>query len=743
MPGSFNPTPRCRLGIDIGGTFTDFVLVDETSARMQVLKVPSDPGEPFRALPAGLSGLGLLTDAGTGERTGDGDRDTRAITFLAHGTTVATNALIQRTGGPAALLITRGFRDLPAIGRQQRPSLYDLHADKLPPLVPRERCLEITERMLAGGRVHTPLAEDEVRRAADLIRQQQVKAVAVCFLHSYANPEHERRAAAILREELGEAVFVCPSSELIPEFREYERLSTTILNAYLAAVVGPYLGGFQRYVQGVGVGDRPLVSLSNGGLSTVATARRIPLATALSGPSAGVMAAAWLARHGGAPNLVTLDMGGTSTDVALVLKGTPMETAEREVAGYPVAVPALDIQAVGAGGGSIAWIDSGGLLKVGPHSAGADPGPAGYGRGGREATVTDAHLVLGTLGAGPAAGGSLNLSRDLAREAVERQVAGPLGMTAPGAAHGILQVVTANMVRAIWSISVERGIDPRPFALMAYGGAGPMHAAAVASALGMNHVMIPPSPGTFSALGLLVEDIRFDLVQTVLQPLDKTSIPQVNEALARLRVQGWEALAEQGVPEESRRLQFSLDLRYAGQDHELTVPWPWPSTGMDQGPAAAMAEDQVSAMDKGLLAAMGEAFHRLHQQSHGYSLPGRPLQVVNVRLRAVGAMAAPEPALLFPGPELEAPTKPPGIRSIAPPAPAGHRSVSFSGDAAVATAVYHREQLAPGTSLMGPAIIEEATATTVVPPGAALQVDGLGTIHIRLGGDGRGSTPDP
>lgn len=739
MPGFSHSTPRCRLGIDIGGTFTDFVLVDEASARIKVLKVPSDAGDPNRALPAGLAGLGLPLGAGPrrqdGGQTGGPTHDARAIAFLAHGTTVATNALIQRTGGPAALLTTRGFRDLPAIGRQQRPSLYDLHGEKPPPLVPRERCLEITERMLAGGRVHTPLAEEEVRRAADLLRRKQVKAVAVCFLHSYANHRHEQRAAAILREELGEAVFVCASSELLPEFREYERWSTTILNAYLAAVVGPYLEDFRQYVQGVGMEARPLVSLSNGGLSTVDTARRIPLATALSGPSAGVMAAAWLARHVRTPNLVTLDMGGTSTDVALVLDGAPTETAEREVAGYPVAFPALDIQTVGAGGGSIAWVDSGGLLKVGPHSARADPGPACYGRGGRGATVTDAHMVLGTLGSGGAPGSSLNLNRHLALAAVEQQVASPLGMTVAGAAHGIIQVVTANMVRAIWSISVERGIDPRPFALMAYGGAGPMHAAAVAQALGMEHVLIPPSPGTFSALGLLVEDIRFDLVQTVLQPLDESSIPQINAALARLREQGWEALAEQGVPEESRRLHFSLDLRYAGQDHELTAAWP--------GRAATMDEESLTTLT--------DAFHRLHQQTHGYNLPGRPLQVVNVRLKAVGVLAAPDPSLLFPGRDLQdgsswaltAEAAPPATLPGPQPEPAGRRAVAFDGKEAVDTPIYHRRQLAPGTVLTGPAIIEEATATTVVPPGAALQVDALGIIHIRLGGDGRRGTPDP
>lgn len=676
-----------RLGIDIGGTFTDFVLLNEREGLLAVYKTPSTPHDPTEAVFKGLASLL--------ERRGIRPMD---IAFLGHGTTIAANALIEGKTAPTALLTTEGFRDLLEIGRQRRPSLYDLNAEKPPPLVPRERRFEVRERLLSRGKTLIPLDTASVRAAAEHIKAEDLKAVAVCFLHSYANLEHELRAVSVLRDLLGEGVFICASSELLPEFREYERLSTTVLNASLGPIVEGYLSDLEEGLKALGVEAETLISLSNGGLSTIAVARRTPLRTILSGPAAGVAAAVWVGVKLGISDLITLDVGGTSADVALVRGGRAIETTERELMGYPARFPSLDVNTIGAGGGSLARVDEGGLLKVGPQSAGSRPGPACYGLGGERPTVTDACLILGYLDPQAPLGGSLQLKPKRAEDVMRRQIGDPLGMSLDEAALGVLDVMAANVVRAIWAISVERGIDPRDFALMAYGGAGPMHAARIAEELGLSHVIVPPAPGNFCALGLLVECLKFDFVQTLIAPLAEGYLSQMNRILTGLRSQGEALLDRQRVPKEARRFRYALDLRYRGQDYELTVPLP------------KIPLDSIIEIE--------EAFHQLHRRSYGYALRDRDVQVVNLRLTVEGELPQPE----LPRISVER----------ARPKPCTIRHAIFRHHGSQSTPVYRRGDLPAGFEHIGPLIVEEPGATTVVPPGAHLGVDGLGCLHLRL-----------
>src|SRR5204862_69188 len=485
--------------------FTDLVAVDDGAGEARHFKLPSTPSDPA-AIVDGVAAL-LQQCSASGE----------AIAFLGHGTTVVTNLIIERRGAKTALLTTAGFRDVIEVGRQTRPDLYDYTVERAPPLVSRHRRIEIAERLDADGQVLVALDEDAVVRAAAVLREEGVEAVAIGFLHAYCNDIHERRAGDILRGLLPDA-FIALSSEVLPEFREYERLSTTVINAYAGPRMARYLAGFARDMKAIGCRAAPYVFHSNGGLLTIETASRFPVRTCVSGPAAGVIGAAAIGAEAGFADLVTFDVGGTSTDVSLIEAGRPAFTAERIVAGYPVRVPMVDIQVIGAGGGSIARLDDAGALKVGPESAGADPGPAGYGRGGERATITDANLVLGRLNSTTLLGGRLSVDLAAARRVLQEQVAGPLGLSLETAAEGILRIANAGMARAIRSISTERGHDLRRFALFAYGGAGPLHAGDVARELGMPRVVVPPEPGTLCARGILHADLSFDLVQTRITP---------------------------------------------------------------------------------------------------------------------------------------------------------------------------------------------------------------------------------
>jgi len=678
-----------RVGVDVGGTFTDLYMLDEETQGYAALKVPTTPADPSIGIVNGV--LRLLAENGV---------ESRKLTHLIHGTTVATNTILQRNGSLTGLITTAGFRDVLEIARQRRPDLYDLTRDKAPPLVSRELRLEADERINAKGEILRPLDEEGVRKAARQLKAEGVQAIAICFLHAYRNPSHELRAAEIVRQEVPE-VYTCTSSEVLPEFREYERVSTTVLNAYLGPVVSGYVRQLTQRLRQKGIGAVVSIVQSSGGVMMVEAASRRPAYLLLSGPTAGVVGSVNVAGPSGFQDIITFDMGGTSTDVALVEGGRVPLTSERNIAGLPCRTPMVDVETVGAGGGSIGWVDAG-ALKVGPQSAGAVPGPAAYGRGGREPTVTDANLLLGRLGRRGLLGGELSLDVALARKAIEERVAAPLGLTVETAAFGIIRVANANMVRAVRSVSVQRGYDPRRFALVAFGGAGPMHAVAVARELGIRTVLVPPSPGVLCAVGMLTMPIRTDMVQTLLLQANPASVPASAKAVADLQreANGW--LDLQGARGGGRQMEIRLDMRYRGQNYELQVRGFDPSTetGMQQAV---------------------EEFHRVHQQAYGYAASDRPVEVVNVRISA--ATAAPSQHGV-------AGTQEAGGRS-AEHAPIEIRPVLWAeGQRFHQTPVFARAAFSPGARLTGPAILEQVDSTIVLPPAVIAVADAAGNILI-------------
>ncbi len=676
-----------RVGVDTGGTFTDICLFEDRTGRLAVWKLSSTPDDPSRAIAAGVAD-GLARQEGTPTTVG----------YFGHGTTVATNALIQGGGGRTGLVTTRGFRDLLEIGRQKRPDLYDLQVDKPPPLVSRDLRLEVPERLRHDGSVETPLDEAALRAAARALARAGVEAVAICFLYSFIRPEHERIARRILEEELPGA-FLTASHEIAPEFREYERLSTTVVNCRLGPVMQGYITRLRERLRGLGIGVAPHLTQSNGGVIGFETAARMPVRLVLSGPSTGVKGAQAIGALAGYPDLLTFDMGGTSTDVALLQGGEPRLAPEAVVHGYPIKAPMLDIHTVGAGGGSIAFVDAGGLLKVGPRSAGADPGPVCYGRGNEdEPTVTDANVALGFLHPTHLLGGRLPIRRDLALAAIGR-LAERLGMAPMATAEGILAVVTANMARALRVISVQRGHDPRDYTLMAFGGAGPLHAARLAEEMEIRRVLVPESPGILCAMGLLLTDLRADFAATRLTRLGEGAGAVLAEAFAGLQGEAARWFDEEGIPPASRRLSRSVDMRYAGQNYELTVPVPEGLDGL------------------ALLAALEEGFAAEHQRLYGFLAEEEPAQLVTFRLEATGLVPkARIPARTPEGPDAAA-------------AREGERELWLSG-APRPVPVYARERLRPGNRLDGPAIVEQMDSTTVVPPGWTARVDAYANLVL-------------
>lgn len=674
----------------MGGTFTDFCLVDEETGEIRIFKVPSTPWDPSEAIAGGIKKI--LTSSGMSPDT---------INYLGHGTTVATNAVIERKGARLALLTTGGFKDLLEIGRQKRAHLYDLFASRPVPLVPRYLRFEVPERMDSEGKVVRELSKNDVEAIASAIYGSGVDAVAICFLNSYANPSHEQTAKNILRERL-EGLYISASSDVLPEFREYERLSTTVLNAYLGPVMSRYISRFRNMVHEMGVRVEPYITQSNGGVISIGTAADVPVRTVLSGPSAGVMGASYIGRLAGYDNIITLDMGGTSTDVSLIEAGAAKMTKEREVEGYPCRVSMIDVNAIGAGGGSIAWIDHG-VLKVGPRSAGANPGPACYALGGSSPTVTDANLVLGRLTSRTLLGGIMDLRCDLSKEAILSEVAEPAGLDLMAAANGILEVVVSNMARAVRVVSVERGYDPRDFALMAFGGAGPMHATSVARELGIRKVVIPPWPGALCALGLLTADLCMDFVRTVNLEIQPQACERIRELFEGMESEASQWLDREGVPHAMRRLQRVLDMRYVGQNYEIPVTIEAPLT------------------DKSLLRAVSD-FHAAHEQSYGFRKEESRVQVVNVRLFAYGAVRPPEL-------KRRAPSGTPGNCR-----PVGSRPVYYSGFGFVPTEIYDRSTLQTGCSIDGPAVIEQMDSTTILLPGDRAHVDEFGNMVVDVGG---------
>jgi N-methylhydantoinase A len=657
------------VGVDTGGTFTDFVVSDDGVLRVH--KVLSTPGNPAEAILRGLRELSVGDD----------------LAALVHGSTVATNAVLERKGVRTGLITTAGFRDVLEIGRQTRPKLYALRVEREPPLVPRELRVEVRERLDERGAVLTPLDPDSIDEAITILKLAEVESVAVCLLFSFANPAHEQ---AVVEAARAAGFHVSASSEVLPEFREYERTSTVVLNAYVAPIMDRYLGELERSLPDAA----PLrIMQSNGGSISAATARREAARTLLSGPAAGVVGAAYVASASGFEHAITFDMGGTSTDVALI-DGELTETTDGTIGDFPTRLPMIDIHTVGAGGGSIAWFDTGGALRVGPRSAGADPGPAAYGRGGVEPTVTDANVVLGRLIPDAFLGGGMALQLDAAREAVGR-IATRLGSTVEEAALGMVRIANANMEAAIRVISVERGHDPRLFTLVAFGGAGPLHACELASALRIPRVLVPSTPGVLSALGMLAADILKDYVRTVMVASDAAA-GVVEPVFAELEARGRAELTVEGLPAERIVIERYLDLRYAGQSYELVVPY------------------------QGDLAAAVDGFHAAHDRRFGYSDPNERVQVVNVRLKARGLAERPEIA--------RAPIDPTVTAE-----PTSTRTVIFagaSGAEAHETPIYARERFVPGVTFDGPAIITQYDTTTVVPPGWRVMVDETGNLVI-------------
>ncbi|PTQ75305.1 hydantoinase/oxoprolinase family protein [Celeribacter persicus] len=675
------------LGIDVGGTFTDLCAHNPDEGRTCYHKRPSTPHNPSQAILAGI--MELCEKFGL---------DPMAFDRIAHGTTVATNALIENKGGRVSLIVTKGFRDLLEIGRQVRPEIYDLQKDFPMPLVPRERRFEVTERITRGGRIVTPLGAEEIARVVTEVAASKPDAVAVCLLFSHLDPSHEQALGAALKAAMP-GVPVSLSSEVRPEFREYERLSTTVLNACLQPVLDAYLESLETGVRDL-AGETPLgINQSSGGLITAARAREFPIRTALSGPAAGVAGAVHELKAAGEPAAISLDIGGTSSDVALIWEYQTRTVNERWVEGYPVRMPSVDIDAIGAGGGSIAWVDSDGLLKVGPQSAGAFPGPACYDRGGDLPTVSDANVILGRLSSRGLLAGDMPMRRDLA-EAVVTDLAEKIGLSHIWTALGIIDIAVVNMVRGIRAISVEKGYDPRNLTLIAYGGAGPLHASAVARALSIPRVVVPPHPGILCAQGLIVADQLEHFVRPLHCALDASLPDRLMPAWAVLSAEadGW--FTSQEVRTEGRVIRARLDMRYAGQNFEIPV-----------------AFDPEAPFDLG---ALRDAFSEAHRQTYGFDNKTAEIEVTSVQLAASGRHNA---AARFG--MLEA-----GEGGV--PDPFERRDVWFDRSGAVDTPVYDRTGFQAGQEIAGPAIIEQLDTTTVLFPGDHARVTEDASLIIEI-----------
>lgn len=669
-----------RIGVDTGGTFTDVVFWDEDAGARGVLKTPSTPDDPGRAVVEGV-GKAIRTAGASG----------RDVRLLVHGTTVATNALIERRGAKTALVTTRGFRDVLEIRRQNRPALYDLRARHPPPLIPRDLRFELDERILPDGAVERPLDAEEVNALAKVLRATGVEAVVVGFLFAHVEPRHEREVANRLRELLPD-VRVCASHEVTREAGEYERFSTAAANGFLQPVVEGYLVRLQNALRECDVQAPLYVMKSNGGAASAAVVARHCVETVLSGPAGGVRACAALAQRRENGNLIAADMGGTSFDVAVVTGGRAHRAREAAIEQIPLRTPILDIHTVGAGGGSIGWIDPGGALRVGPYSAGARPGPACYGAGGDAPTVTDANLVLGRLAADSPLAGGVSLDCNAARDAIARKVAEPLGLTVERAALGMLRVVNAAMVAAIRKLTVERGVDPRAYALCPFGGAGPLHGVELAAELGVDAVVVPARPGVFSAEGLLMSDVREDRFAAWVRPLDAAALA---EAPARLDALAREASERLGVSPDASGVTVSrrdLALRYVGQSTELEVP---------------LAGDA---------AGMRGSFHAAHLERYGFQRVEHPVEIAGMHVSVVASVGGQPP------PDAQA------ARVAAPSATT--REVWFT-DTPHQCPIVARSSLAGGAPLVGGAIVEQPDTTIAVPPGWVAVQEGGGELVIR------------
>jgi N-methylhydantoinase A/oxoprolinase/acetone carboxylase beta subunit len=680
-----------QIGVDIGGTFTDIVALDDDGG-LVLAKVPTTPKDLLQGIAEAVRRALALAGA-----------EPATVRRFIHGTTVATNAVLEQKGAVTAILATRGFEDVLELGRQKRSRMYDLDMDPETPtfLAPRRRRVGIAERLDARGNVLVPLDEVQVRAEVARLRDQGVQALAVCYLFSFLNPQHELRTRELCRAVAPELT-VSLSSEVDPTFREYERLCVTAFDAYLGPVVRRYLAGLADALHALGVQAVPQIMRSRGGIVSAALAARQPVTLALSGPAAGVVGAQFVAERCGIRDFISLDMGGTSNDVSVVEGGRPVVAAEGRIGPYRLRTPMVDVNTIGAGGGSIAWLDAAGGLRVGPLSAGADPGPACYGRGGQAPTVTDASLLLGYLDPDNFAGGALRLDAVAAETAVAA-IAARLGLDVVATAAGIHRVVNARMADQIRLMTIQRGHDPRRFTLVVLGGAGPVHGVALAEELGIPEVLVPEAPGVLSAFGLLAAAIEHHHAQTLPGPVEGADLPAVNALLARLDEAGRARMREEGVPLDEVRVAHAADMRYVGQAYELEVPI--------RAPLAAADLEAVQA-----------AFHATHERVYGYHRAGHAVEFVN--FHAVHTFPLPRPQ----------PRPPAHASRTRREARTGERQAYFPATGFLPTPVFDRGGLPVGRRVAGPAIVEQPDTTTVIPPGHAAEVEASGALRIRRSG---------
>jgi N-methylhydantoinase A len=692
-----------RVGVDIGGTFTDIMVLDADAGRFHIGKILTTPDDPSRAVAEGLAAT--LQDAGIAPAS---------VRRIVHGTTLVTNAIIERKGVPTALITTRGFRDAVEIGKEHRYDLYDIFLELPKPLVPRRLRLELDERILADGTVLTPVNPDQVRDIALHLKEQGVEAVAIALLHSYRNPEHERQVESIL-SEFAPDLTISTSSSVVPEIREYERTSTTIANVYVRPIVVSYLSGLEQALSALGFEGSLFIMLSSGGISTVETASKYPIRLIESGPAAGALAAAEYGRLTGRPNVLSFDMGGTTAKACLIDDGEPQTTSDFEVSrvyrfkkgsGLPVKVPVIEMIEIGAGGGSIARVDTLGLLKVGPDSAGADPGPVCYGNGGTHPTVTDADLVLGYLDPRYFLGGRMKLDIAGAKAAIMREVAEPLGLGLHAAAWGIHQVVNENMASAARIHAIEGGKDPRSYPVFAFGGAGPVHAFRVAEILRAPQLVVPLGAGVTSTVGFLAAPLAFDFVRTYFGRLSEINWNDINALFDEMEAEGRQILGQAGVRPEDIRIVRSGEMRYAGQGHEVSVPIP-------EGVLGAQTLD-------GAVESFEEVYRRLYERT----APGNPIEALTWRV----VVSAPRPDL-----PLHRLSAGEGLTSMALDALKGERPIYLPEDGKfVEVPVFDRYLLGPGSRFGGPAIVEERESTLVIGRNATVTVDDLLNVVVDI-----------
>ena len=675
-----------RLSVDVGGTFTDIVLFDDLTHEIYMTKTPSTPHDQSEGLITGVKKICKQIGIEYSE-----------ITYFIHGTTVATNALLERKGAKTALITTRGFKDVFEIGRQSRPNLYDFWVKRPKPPIPRHLVFEAEERTLYNGEVEQVLEVKHAEAIAESIRTSDVESVAVCFLNSYINNENERRMKAVLKRLLPDKA-ICISCEVLPEIKEYERTCTTAVNAYLTPKVQRYINNLVVKKDELGVKPELHVMQSNGGIMSAEIAGSRSVHTVFSGPAGGVLGGIYISNLVGDENIITLDMGGTSTDIVLIEKGQIRLTTNGEIAQFPIKVPMVEMHTIGTGGGSLAWIDQGGTLRLGPESCGAMPGPVCYDQGGTRPCVTDANVVMGRIDPNAFLGGEKILHKDKAVAATEREIAEPLDISVIEAAAGIADIAIANMCGGVKVISTQKGFDLREFSLVSFGGAGSLHAAEIIQELGMKRVIVPPYCGTFSALGAEMAEVRYDYVRTLMQNISTLAPETYNAIFAGMKVEAMPHMVNEGFTEETVVFSGSADMRYAGQAWELSVPVPVKVNG-------------TADYDK-----LIEAFETVHQKTYGYTLKGEEITIVNLRLATSGATQ-----------KLELKKYPYAANERG--ALKGKREVYFNRKL-YETSIYDRDKMTPGTAITGPAVIEEYSATIVVPPAFKACIDEFLNIII-------------